>query len=109
MKPSRMFREGDLAELYREKTVKLRETRSCRMVEYVIHCPKAGELPESYGVAAAGVNALGVQFLAKPLEWKEGRYFFQVDINGTYDQIKDNPQLVYADRMLALGLKRRKP
>ena len=100
------FYGKDLETLYNQRVVKVKRTKSCRLVEYVCkyNWPEDTkknhpEFPD-YCVRCFGINADNVPFKAVPLGKehgeKEGHLFFQYGPNReTVESLLNDPKAVY--------------
>ena len=79
--------KGNLRELHAARAVQVRHN----MVEFVQHYKHN----DTFVVACYGVNSYGVQFKGTIRPDLKDNFYFQYDLNDTYDKVKDAPASVY--------------
>ena len=100
------FYGKDLAMLHNKKAIRVKETKTCILVEYIYKYDWPEETKakhpefEDYCIKCIGKNAKNVPFKANTLGHnygnKEGHLFFQYGPNlNTVNQLLKNPKAVY--------------
>ena len=79
--------KGDLRSLYEQKSIIVRKD----MIEYIAYYKHN----DSFVIACYGVNSNGVPFKGTIHSELNDNFYFQCDLNDTYNKVKENPVIVY--------------
>ncbi len=86
--------KGDLKALYQQKATKRHRNGAIEYVKaYTYRTPSHPE--DTYAIKCVGKNPSGVCYTGTSMDCYQGRFFFQCDTADLYEQVKDNPELLY--------------
>lgn len=86
--------KGDLKALYEQRAIKVHRNGAIEYVKaYTYRTPSHPE--DTYQIRCVGKNPHGVCYTGASMEHLQGRFFFQCDTADIYEQVKDNPELLY--------------